>query len=44
MGIIKIDSDTLLFGVIGDPVAHSMSPVMHNRAFAEIGYNGVYVA
>ncbi len=44
MGIIKIDSDTLLFGVIGDPVAHSMSPVMHNRAFAEIDYNGVYVA
>jgi len=34
----------LLFGVIGDPVAHSLSPVMHNRAFAETGYNGIYVA
>ncbi len=43
-GVIKINSETLLFSVIGDPVAHSMSPVMHNRAFAETGYNGVYVA
>ena len=42
--VSKIDSNTLLFCVIGDPVAHSMSPVMHNRAFAETGYNGVYVA
>lgn len=42
--VSKIDSNTMLFGVIGDPVVHSMSPVMHNRAFAETGYNGVYVA
>jgi len=25
-------------------VAHSLSPVMHNQAFATIGYNGVYLA
>ncbi len=32
-----------LFGVFGDPVAHSLSPAMHNRAFAFTGYNGVYL-
>jgi 3-dehydroquinate synthase len=31
-----------LFGIFGDPVSHSLSPVMHNRAFAFSGYNGVY--
>ena len=39
-----IDTDTSLFAVIGHPVAHSMSPVMHNAAFAHTGYNGAYVA
>ena len=33
-----------LFGVIGDPVAHSVSPVMHRRAFAYTGFNGIYLA
>ena len=31
------------FGVFGDPVSHSLSPIMHNRAFAFSGYNGVYL-
>ncbi len=35
---------TAVYAVIGDPVAHSLSPVMHNRAFAHTGYNGVYIA
>jgi len=39
-----IDSDTSLFGLFGNPVAHSLSPVMHNRAFKETGYNGLYLA
>lgn len=39
-----IDSHTSLYGVIGDPVRHSKSPVMLNRAFREAGVNGVYVA
>ena len=39
-----IDANTSLFGLIGNPVAHSLSPVMHNQAFAASGYNGVYLA
>lgn len=30
-------------GIIGNPVAHSLSPQMHNRAFAAHGINAVYV-
>jgi shikimate dehydrogenase len=39
-----IDANTQLYGVIGNPVAHSLSPLMHNRAFAHSGFNGVFVA
>jgi len=39
-----INTDTFLFAVLGDPISHSLSPVMHNQAFAEIGYNGIYLA
>ena len=35
---------TSVFTVIGNPVSHSLSPVMHNRAFSATGYDGVYVA
>jgi len=41
---MKIDTNTRLYAVLGDPVSHSLSPVMHNSAFAQIGYNGVYTA
>ena len=39
-----IDSSTSLYAVLGDPVSHSLSPVMHNSAFPHTGYNGVYLA
>lgn len=38
-----ISGHTQLFGIIGRPVTHSMSPAMHNAAFAALGINGVYV-
>jgi shikimate dehydrogenase len=39
-----LDSDTILFAVLGDPVSHSLGPVMHNTAFVETGFKGVYLA
>lgn len=39
-----LDSDTILYAVLGDPVSHSLGPVMHNTAFVETGFNGAYLA
>ncbi|MFP4105386.1 MAG: shikimate dehydrogenase [Phycisphaerae bacterium] len=39
----RVRPDTTLFGVVGSPIAHSMSPAIHNAAFAESGINGLYV-
>jgi shikimate dehydrogenase len=35
---------TRLAGIIGDPVRHSLSPVMHNAAFQALGLDWVYLA
>ena len=37
-------ASTRVVAVIGDPVAHSLSPVIHNAAFAATGLDWVYVA
>ena len=39
----SLRSDTLVYGVIGCPVAHSMSPAIMNAAFGATGHNGVYL-
>ncbi|GAB6134764.1 hypothetical protein JCM16307_03120 [Thermococcus prieurii] len=39
-----MDAETRLYGVIGFPVRHSLSPAMHNTAFRELGINAVYLA
>ncbi len=38
-----ITGKTKLLGVIGHPVEHSLSPVMHNAAIAELGLDYVYL-
>ncbi len=38
-----ITGKTKLLGIIGDPVEHSLSPVMHNAAIAELGVDYLYV-
>ncbi|HID47729.1 MAG TPA: shikimate dehydrogenase, partial [Methanococcaceae archaeon] len=39
-----INSKTKLLGLIGHPVEHSLSPVMHNRALKDKNLNYVYLA
>ena len=34
---------TKVYGVVGQPVAHSMSPAIHNAAFDKTGYDGIYL-
>ncbi len=41
---MKINGKTKVCAIIGDPVGHSLSPVMHNAAFKELGLNIIYVA
>ena len=38
-----IDGSTRLVGLLGYPLAHSLSPALHNAAFAHLGMNMVYV-
>jgi 3-dehydroquinate dehydratase/shikimate dehydrogenase len=37
----KLNADTRIFGVAGNPIAHSLSPLMHNTAFRREGVNAV---
>jgi 3-dehydroquinate dehydratase/shikimate dehydrogenase len=39
----KINAETKVYGVIGDPIGHSLSPLLHNAAFRKLGLNCVYV-
>jgi len=39
-----ITGKTVVAGVVGRPVAHSLSPVLHNAWLATAGIDGVYVA
>ncbi|NLG32143.1 MAG: shikimate dehydrogenase [Syntrophomonadaceae bacterium] len=40
---ININADTKYIGLIGNPVIHSYSPIMHNRTFARLGMNCLYL-
>jgi 3-dehydroquinate dehydratase/shikimate dehydrogenase len=39
----QIDYETQIYGLMGSPVSHSVSPLMHNAAFAEREMNAVYL-
>jgi len=39
-----INAQTQLYGLIGNPVGHSLSPIIHNGAFRRMGINAVYLA
>lgn len=36
-------ANTKVYGIIGNPVSHSRSPVLHNASMQEKGFDGVYV-
>jgi shikimate dehydrogenase len=38
-----VSGKTIVCGVIGDPIEHTMSPVMHNAAFKKLGIDYLYV-
>ena len=38
-----IDGSTRVYALLGDPVAHSLSPAMQNAAFRALGLRAVYV-
>ena len=39
-----INSETKILGVIGHPISHSMSPIMHNTALQDLSLNYIYLA
>lgn len=39
-----VDSETRLYCLIGNPVAKSLSPILHNAAFRALGINAIYLA
>ncbi|WP_100487074.1 shikimate dehydrogenase [Sporolactobacillus pectinivorans] len=40
----RISGHTELIGLIATPIRHSLSPIMHNEAFAKLGLDYVYLA
>ncbi|SNL91363.1 shikimate 5-dehydrogenase [Streptococcus pneumoniae] len=41
---MKLDGYTRLAAVVANPIKHSISPFIHNRAFEATATNGAYVA
>ena len=41
--MLQITGKTCLTGLLGSPVAHSISPLMHNFSFGKLGINWVYL-
>ncbi|MEX2187456.1 MAG: shikimate dehydrogenase [Pirellulales bacterium] len=39
----QVTASTKVFGVIADPVGHSLSPLVHNAALVQAGVDAVYV-
>jgi shikimate dehydrogenase len=39
-----MNAETRLYGIIGNPVRKSLSPIIHNRAFKRMGVDAVYLA
>lgn len=42
--LVKLKNEYAKLGVIGSPVAHSLSPVIHNHVISELGLSYIYLA
>jgi shikimate dehydrogenase len=40
---MQVGGTTKIYGIMGNPVSHSLSPAMHNAAFQAVGLNGIYL-
>lgn len=40
---MQINRDTQFFGILGFPLSHTLSPVIHNGLFGEYGVNALYI-
>src|SRR5437763_15567874 len=38
-----LSPSTKVYGVVGSPIMHSMSPAIHNAGFDAVGYDGIYL-
>jgi len=41
--LMDITGKTSVYGIVGNPVSHSLSPLLHNFAFKEFGVDAIYV-
>jgi 3-dehydroquinate dehydratase / shikimate dehydrogenase len=41
--IRSVSPESDVYGIVGSPVAHSLSPAMHNAGFADAGIDAIYV-
>lgn len=40
---MRISKETVIMGLIGYPLSHSLSPLMHNQALAYLNFDGIYL-
>ncbi len=41
--VYRIRPDTKIYGVVGDPIGHSFSPLLHNQMYQRLGVNALYL-